>query len=240
MLARIAQDNPLVSLDQSVRGQTYTGSLRLHGDAHGWTWGAEGAYQLGHADDLAANRAAWAAAGHVAYALEGVALRPSFQIGGDYASGDSGGATYRTFDPLLPDVHRWHGAMELFAWSNEAEANARVADCPVDRRGRRRSSTATCASRSPGRRWRSAYLTTIGSAPGNTDASLGQEIDAMLRWSPWEAAGARGGVLGLLRRRWRPRDPRRRRHRRSRSPTVRSRRRPSPSSPTSQATLRVP
>ncbi len=185
-LARIAQDNPLVSLDRSVRGQTYTGSLRLHGDAHGWTWGAEGAYQLGHADDLAAGRAAWAAAGHVAYAPDSVALRPSFQIGGDYASGDSGGARYRTFDPLLPDVHRWNGAMELFAWSNEAEANARIAVVPWT------DGVAAIEYRyvrlaQPGAAWRSAYLTTIGSAPGNTDRSLGQEIDAMLGWSPWDA-----------------------------------------------------
>jgi Alginate export len=184
-LARIAQDNPLVSLDRSVRGQTYTGSLRLHGDSHAWTWGAEGAYQLGHADDLDANRAAWAAAGHVAYAFEGVRLHPSVQIGADYASGDSGGATYRTFDPLLPDVHRWHGAMDLFAWSNEAEANARVGIVPwtdgalaVEYRYARLAQ--------PGAAWRTAYLTTIGSAPGNTDATLGQEVDAMLGWSPWE------------------------------------------------------
>jgi Alginate export len=185
-LARIAQDNPLVSLDQSVRGETYTGSVRLHGDAHGWTWGAEGAYQLGHAYDLAARRAAWAAAGHVAYAPDGVALRPSFQIGGDYASGDSGGATYRTFDPLLPDVHRWNGAMELFAWSNEAEGNARVAVVPwTDGVAALEYRYALLAQ--PGAAWRSSYLTTIGSAPGNTNRGLGQEIDAMLGWSPWEA-----------------------------------------------------
>jgi hypothetical protein len=184
-LARIAQDNPLVSLDRSVRGQTYTGALRLHGDARGWTWGAEGAYQLGHADDLAANRGAWAAAGHVAFAPDGLVLHPSLQIGGDYASGDKGGATYRTFDPLLPDVHRWHGAMDLLAWSNEAEANARAAIVPwTDGVAAVEYRYARLAQ--PGAAWRSAYLTTIGSAPGNTDASLGQEIDAMLRWSPWE------------------------------------------------------
>jgi hypothetical protein len=185
-LARIAQDNPIVSLDRSVRGQTYTGSLRLHGDAHGWTWGAEGAYQLGHADDLAANRAAWATAGHVAYAPDGVALRPSFQIGGDYASGDRGGATYRTFDPLLPDVHRWNGAMELFAWSNEAEGNARVAVVPWTD-GAAAIEYRYVRLAEPGSAWRSAYLTTIGSAPANTKGGLGQEIDAMLGWSPWEA-----------------------------------------------------
>jgi hypothetical protein len=191
-LGRIAQDNPIVSLDRSVRGQTYTGALRLHGDAHGWTWGAEGAYQLGHADDLDASRAAWAAAGHVAFAPEGVLLHPSLQVGGDYASGDTAGAKYRTFDPLLPDVHRWQGAMELFAWSNEAEANARAAIVPwtdgvlaVEYRYARLAQ--------PGAAWRSAYLTTIGTAPGNDRAALGQEIDAMVRWSPWEPLSLEGG-----------------------------------------------
>jgi hypothetical protein len=181
-----------VSLDRSVRGQTYTGALRLYGDAHGWTWGAEGAYQLGHADDLDASRAAWAAAGHVAFAPEGVLLHPSLQVGGDYASGDTGGAKYRTFDPLLPDVHRWHGAMDLFAWSNEAEANARAAIVPwtdgvlaVEYRYARLAQ--------PGAAWRSAYLTTIGTAPGNDRATLGQEIDAMVRWSPWEPLSLEAG-----------------------------------------------
>jgi Alginate export len=191
-LARIAQDNPLVSLDRSVRGETYTGALRLHGDARAWTWGAEGAYQLGRADDLDARRAAWAAAGHVAFAPEGLLLHPSLQLGGDYASGDSGGATYRTFDPLLPDVHRWQGAMELFAWSNEAEASARVAVTPwTDGVAAIEYRYARLAQ--PGAAWRSAYLTTIGAAPGNSDSSLGQELDAMVRWSPWEPLALEAG-----------------------------------------------
>jgi hypothetical protein len=191
-LVRIAQNNPIVSLDRTVRGQTYTGALRLHGDAHGWTWGAEGAYQLGHADDIDANRAAWAAAGHVAFAPEGIMLHPSLQVGVDYASGDSGGGTFRTFDPLLPDVHRWHGAMDLFAWSNEEEANARAAVVPWT------DGIAAIAYRyvrlaQPGAAWRSAYLTTIGAAPGNGDSLLGQEIDSMVRWSPWEPLALEAG-----------------------------------------------
>jgi len=184
-LARIAQDNPVVSLGRSVRGQTYTGALRLHGDAHGWTWGAEGAYQLGHADDLDASRAAWAVGGHVTFAPEGIALHPSLQIGADYATGDSGGATYRTFDPLLPDAHRWYGEMDLFAWSNHAEANARVAVVPwTDVALAIEYRYAGLAQ--PGAAWRSGFLTEIGTAPGNTDRYLGQEIDAIARWSPWE------------------------------------------------------
>jgi hypothetical protein len=196
-LARIAQDNPLVSLDRSVRGETYTGALRLHGDAHAWTWGAEGAYQLGRADDLDANRGAWAAAGHVAFAPDGVMLHPSLQIGGDYASGETGDATYRTFDPLLPDVHRWNGAMDLLAWSNEAEASARAALVPwTDGAAAVEYRYARLAQ--PEAAWRSAYLTTIGTAPRNTDASLGHEIDAMVSWSPWEPVALEAGYSIFL------------------------------------------
>jgi hypothetical protein len=197
-LARFAQENPAVAnLDRSVRGQTYTGALRFHGEGRGWTWGAEGAYQLGHADDLDANRAAWAAAGHVAYAPETLLLHPSLQVGGAYATGDTGGRTYRTFDPLLPDVHRWHGAMDLFAWSNEAEVNARVGIVPwtdgaiaIEYRYVRLAQ--------PGGAWRSAYLTNIGTAPGNRDANLGNEIDAMVRWSPWTPLTLEGGYSIFL------------------------------------------
>ena len=45
----------------------------------------------------------------------------------------------------------------------------------------------------PGAAWRSAYLTTIGTAPGNDRAVLGQEIDAMVRWSPWEPLSLEAG-----------------------------------------------
>jgi hypothetical protein len=33
--------------------------------------------------------------------------------------------------------------------------------------------------------WRSDYGVALGAAPGDTDATLGHEIDAKLAWSPW-------------------------------------------------------
>jgi hypothetical protein len=197
-LGRLAQAEPQVSPDSSVLGQTYTGAARLHGDGHDWNWGAEAVYQLGNADELSLNvpagtsvtpprsahRAAWAAAGHVAYNFERTLLQPTAGLGASYASGDDGGSTYRAFDPLLPEVHLWHGAMDLFAWSNQEEASARVTIVPwadavaaVEYRYVRLAQ--------PGGAWRTAYLTTIGSAPGNTNADLGHEVDAVLTWSPW-------------------------------------------------------
>jgi hypothetical protein len=196
-LVRIAQENPLVSLERTVRGQTYTGALRLHGDSRGWTWGAEGAYQLGRSTDLDVNRAAWAATAHVAYVYEGVALRPSLQLGADYASGDTGGSTYRGFDPLLPDVHVWNGAMDVFAWSNEEEVNARAVAVPWT------DAIAAVEYRyvqlaQPGGAWRTAYLTTIGIDAQNTSRALGHEVDASLRWSPWASLALEGGYSFLL------------------------------------------
>jgi len=197
-LARFAQANPAASLEGSVRGETYTGSLRAHGDGRAWTWGVEGAYQLGRAADFVRtpppgtappsapgmDRSAWAAAGHVAYTFEHVVLVPTARLGVSYASGDGSGSTYGAFDPLLPDVHTWHGAMDVFAWSNEAEVSARLAAAPwtdavasVEYRYARMAQS--------GSAWRSGYLLTIGESPGNTQADLGHEVDAALTWSPF-------------------------------------------------------
>jgi hypothetical protein len=202
VLARLAQANPPASLDGSVHGQTYTGALRLHGDGRAWTWGAEGALQIGRADAFLAGRApadrfAWAGAGHVAYTFQHAALLPTARIAVSYASGDNGGATYRAFDPLLPDVHTWYGGMDLFAWSNEGEASARVSVAPwTDAIAAVEYRYARLAE--PGGAWRTGYLVTIGSAPGNTQADLGHEVDASLAWSPWVPVDLSAGYSLLV------------------------------------------
>lgn len=197
LLARLAQANPAASLDGTVNGQTYTGALRAHGDDHGWNWGVEGAYQLGRVYDLAENRNAWAAAGHISYTFEIQPLRPRVQLATAYASGDSGGPTYRGFDPLLPDVHVWHGAMDLFGWSNEAEASARLEIVPWA------EATAALEYRyarlaQPSGSWVSAYLATVGRDPLNTKGELGHEIDSTFGWSPWETLSMSAGYSLLV------------------------------------------
>ncbi len=196
-LARFAQAQPVNDLEGSVEGQTYTAALRLHGDALGWAWGAEGAGQLGRATALVADRRAWAAAGHVAYTFDRVLLRPTVGVGGSYATGDSGGSTYGAFDPLLPDAHTWYGAMDLFAWSNEAEASARVAVTPwTDGLAAIEYRYARLAQ--PGGSWRSDNLVTIAGPSIGRDADLGHEIDASLRWRPWEPVELSAGYSALL------------------------------------------
>jgi alginate export protein len=199
VLARLVQGTLGPAVEPSVRGQTYTGAIRAHGDAYGWTWGVEGAYQLGRADAVRGgeNRAAWAAAGHVARTFERALLLPAVRLGISYASGDDGGGTYRAFDPLLPDVHVWHGAMDLFAWSNEEEASARAAITPwtdtivaVEYRYARLAE--------PAGAWLNAYLMRVGEAPGNTHADLGHEIDAVLTWSPWASLELVTGYSALV------------------------------------------
>ncbi len=196
-LARFAQVTPQESLDVTVRGTTYTGALRVHGDGRGWAYGAEAAYQLGQVDDTGANRSAWAVAGRLGYAFERALLAPALRAGFAYASGEDGGSTYRGFDPLLPDVHVWHGGMDLFAWSNEAEASLRASLAPWP------DAVAAVEYRyvrlaQPGGTWRSAYLTALGRSPGNTQAELGHEIDATLAWSPWAPLDLTGGYCAIV------------------------------------------
>jgi hypothetical protein len=198
-LARLSRGTLAPAMETSVLGQTYTGALRLYGDANEWTWGVEGAYELGWAQAMngGERRAGWAAAGHVARAFERVLLRPTVRLGLSYASGDHGGTTYRAFDPLLPDVHFWHGAMDLFAWSNEEEASARFAISPwTDGIAAVEYRYARLAQ--PGGAWLTAYLTRIAQVPANTNPDLGHEIDAVLTWSPWISIDLTAGYSALV------------------------------------------
>jgi hypothetical protein len=183
-LARIASDDPAASLGGTVRGETYTAALRLRGDTHTWTWGVEGAYQLGHADGPGLDRSAFAAGAHARYVLENVVWQPAISLDGSYASGDHGSGALHGFDPILPDTHAWHGAMDLVAWSNEADVGASVHAVPW------RDGDVGLAYRylrlaEATGGWTSGYLVSIGAAPGNAKGDLGHEVDATARWSPW-------------------------------------------------------
>lgn len=209
VLARLSYYRPFVVTSSSLQGQvydgqTYTGALHLHGQGPGWSWGAEGAYQLGHVAGVphdgttfTGGRAAWAAAAHVAKTLDNVVLAPTIGIGGSFATGDTPGNTYRAFDPIQPDVHVWYGAMDLFSWSNEIEGNARVSIVPwTDAVANLEYRYARLAQ--PGDAWRSSYVADIAQVVGNAKAELGHEIDATMRWAPWAPFELEGGYSVLF------------------------------------------
>lgn len=193
-LARVARGSR-VSSDASRfsqardSGETYTASLRASGDHRGWKYAVEGAYQLGQATGGSfgtggADRRAFAAAVYGGRTFDTIVWTPTLRIGGSYASGDDGGTTYKQFDPILPDVHTWHGAMDVFAWSNLIEGHASVTVAPwtdtqlgVEYRYARMAEA--------GGDWLGGYLSSIGRAPEPHGAELGHEIDLGARIRPW-------------------------------------------------------
>ena len=186
-LAVVAQENPQdasATIGGTIKGETYTCALRVWGDSQDWAWSTEGAYQFGHVAALAVARSAFAGAAHLSHTFTGVALKPTVGVGGAYATGDDGGKTYHAFDPLLPDVHTWHGAMDVFAWSNEAEASAKVAIVPWADGAASLEYRYARLARAAGA-WESGYLLTIGRLASNDKTSLGSEVDATVAWSPW-------------------------------------------------------
>jgi Alginate export len=193
-LARVARGSHLAtdaSRFSQARdsGETYTASLRVSGDHKGWKYAVEGAYQLGRAlggsfGTDGADRRAFAVAAYGGRTFDTLVWTPTLRLGGSYASGDDGGTTYKQFDPILPDVHTWHGAMDVFAWSNLVEGHASVSVVPwtdatfgVEYRYARMAEA--------GGDWLGAYLSSIGRAPTTTDAELGHEIDVGARIRPW-------------------------------------------------------
>lgn len=187
------------------QGEIYTTSLRASGagsgEASGFGYGAEGAFQFGRAERVygtEARRQAWAAFAHVDKAFESQRLVPTIRLGGSYASGDgSSGGTYTAFDPILPDVHTHFGAMNVFSWSNTITAHARASIQPFDD-----ASIAveyryvTMADK--GGEWLNGNLQSIGQAAGNRSSELGHELDVLLSYSPWPVFELRGGYAGVL------------------------------------------
>jgi hypothetical protein len=218
-LARISRSSG-VGLDGSrfalarSSGETYTGALRVSGEGNGWTYGVEGAYQLGTAASLekgGADVSAYAAAAHVSKTLTEVSLTPTFRIGGSYASGDDHSGTYRQFDPLLPDPQRFHGQMDLFAWSNALDVSAGAQIIPWTDTSFGLLYRYARLSDASGE-WIGSYLQPIGSATppigyaqagyapitGTPSAELGHELDAVFSWRPWLPLELRAGSSGLL------------------------------------------
>ena len=196
-----------------LSGERYTAALRISGDARGWSYGAEGAYQLGSTSTVAlggADIAAWAAAGHVQKTVEQLPLTPTFRLMGSYASGDNARGAYKQFDPILPDPQRFHGQMDLFSWSNMIDVGGRVQVVPwvegtvsVEYRYARLADARG--------EWIGSYMSAIGSAfvppviattppaaPVSNGSELGHELGITTSWRPWAPLELRAGWTGLL------------------------------------------
>jgi hypothetical protein len=137
---------------------------------------------------------AWAAAAYVERKVDALVLTPTFRLAGDYASGDDGGATYRQFDPLLPDVHPLHGAMDVLAWSNSIQASARVSVVPWQE-GQAAVEYRYARLANERGTWVDAYLLEVGRGQASQGASaeLGHEVDAWASWRPWPALDLAAG-----------------------------------------------
>ncbi len=195
LLARVTRDDAPTDTSRFALarsdGERYVGSLRIHGGASGWRYAFEGAYELGRAELLAGTKiAAYAGAGYVEKKLSDVTLTPAFRVEADYASGGGNGTTYKQFDPILPDVHTLHGAMDEFAWSNTMQLSARASIVPwSDGRAAVEYRYAQLASMSG--EWLDGYLGAIGRGRGG--AVLGHEVDAWVSWRPWPVLELVGG-----------------------------------------------
>jgi hypothetical protein len=199
--SRLAMDGTRFSRARDS-GETYTEALRVAGDGGGWKYAVEGAYQLGRvaAGALGASdvdRRAMALAAYVSRRFEGVLAMPTLRLGGAYASGDAGGSTYKQFDPILPDVHTWHGAMDVFAWSNLVEGYVSAAIAPwndaligVEYRHARLADTRGD--------WIGGWLAAVGNAPQPQSEDLGHEVDVGATWRPWAALEVTAGYSVLL------------------------------------------
>lgn len=196
-----------------LSGERYTAALRVFGDAKGWVYSAEGAYQFGNtqAGLGGSTISAWGAAAHVAKTLEQLFLMPTFRIAGSYASGDDGKGAYKQFDPLLADPQRFHGQMDLFAWSNMMDVAGRAQVVPWTDTSFALEYRYARLARTQGE-WIGSYLTAVGGprppplvattppppGPVNTDEELGHELDVVFTYRPWLPLELRAGWSGLL------------------------------------------
>jgi hypothetical protein len=215
LLARVSRGSPTDASRSALaraEGETYAASLRVFGESRGWRYAVEGVYELGRAkllDD--ASLSAWAAAGYVEKKIDGLALSPVLRLEADYASGDDGrSGTYRQFDPLLPDLRELHGAMDLFAWSNTAQASARLSVVPFTEGRAALEYRYARLAQSVGD-WESGYLTAVAAGRPGAGTELGHEVDVWASWRPWPALdllagyslfaagdGAKGALAAVL------------------------------------------
>ncbi len=184
-LARVVRDPAPSTLTPS---NTFVVDGRIAGDYRGFRYAVEGAYELGQVASYGTNRdlRAFALAARASWetSLPG---HLTFNAEAAYASGDDGetAGTVRRFDPILPDEHTLLSPMSIVAWSNLILGGGSLSLHPVEELGLL-AGYRYAALAEPGGRWSNAALSPIGAVPGNTARSLGHEIDAAIRITPWK------------------------------------------------------
>lgn len=190
-------------------GETYTAALRASGDSKGWVWGLTGALQAGttnlakspsDATLRTKDRFAWAAAGNVARTFDGIVGSPTLQFGMSAASGDDGVGVYKQFDPMLPDVHVHHGALNVLSLSNLLDVGGKLTLVPF--KEAKLGVEYRYASLLNGRgEWLNGYLLAVGrptSVAANAQDNpgmreLGHELDLSFTWRPHPALDLSAG-----------------------------------------------
>jgi hypothetical protein len=197
---------------QAVRasGELYAAGVRAFGDGHGFSYSAEGTYEVGTASAISPNDVginAFAAHGHIGKKFDDVALTPTVRIGGAFATGDDGSGTYKQFDPLFADPHQY-GMMDVFSLSNHIEGNATASIVPMtdmmiagEYRYARLETTQG--------EWLDSYLSPIGTLVGSSVTSttvtnfstatpslskeLGHEMSVLVSYRPWRGLDLSSG-----------------------------------------------
>lgn len=195
-----------------AKGETYTAAMRVSGDSKGWVYGVTGALQGGTVDlprsatDATLRtreRVAYAVAGTVAKTFDGLVGSPTLQAGGAFASGDDGVGLYKQFDPILPDVHVHHGALNVLGLSNLLDAGGKLGVTPF-KEGKVGIEYRYVALFNGRGEWLDGYLYAVGHplpATGNSGVrELGHELDASFSWRPHPALdlSAGYGIFFLL------------------------------------------
>lgn len=197
-----------------AEGETYTAAVRVSGDSKGFVYGLTGALQGGtvnvpkSATDATLrtrDRVAYAVAGTVAKTFDGIVASPTLQASGAFASGDDGVGIYKQFDPILPDVHVHHGALNVLALSNLLDFGGKLSVTPF--KEAKLGVEYRYATLVNGRgEWLNGYLSAVG-RPLSSGANaadnpgmreLGHEIDASFTWRPHPSLDLSAGYGAFL------------------------------------------
>ena len=179
-----------------VPGDTYVLSARLSGDRSAFSYGVEGAFELGRVGLVPGSSRklrSFAATAHAEWQPD-LLLRPKVGLATSYARGDDGGSqgALHRFDPILPDSRSGLGQMGLYAWSNVVDAAVLASLAPLEQLVVSADYRYVRLA-NPRGAWFAASLAPIGQDPSGAAPFLGHEIDASVTYHPYPQLSLRAG-----------------------------------------------